>query len=427
MAPRSAPCRSSDRTKGAGKKPTYKTRSSKERATTVAASAVSSTCFAKVSLYANSRLPRDLPALRLYVPTFPLLCLAAQFSERAYERPRGAERETHFDADWRNGTKAMVIKSVPMDYMNTIVFAIRGTATFMDWVVNLNTAPASPRGFLDDPGNLCHAGFLSVARRMIRPVAARLRQLLEEEPGRASYSLLITGHSAGGAIASLLYSHLLSVSEGAESELNILAGCFRRIHCVTFGTPPVSLLPLTKPDRPELKKSLFLSFVNEGDPVVRADLAYVRSLLLLYASPSPPVVTRTTPVKRSGHEKSAKISGSRPDRGLYSQSVGQPPKRASGRSATAPIWKVPPCVLSNAGRIVVLRSGDAKAQCMGKKTVQERLNEGVVAQIATDEQLRTQVWGDPMCHLMKLYAGRIETLAVAAVTLLPIVGGIIAP
>ena len=58
---------------------------------------------------------------------------------------------------------------------------------------------------------------------MIKPVAARLRSLLEEDPSRASFSLLITGHSAGGAIASLLYAHLFA--EEVRSELNILAGC----------------------------------------------------------------------------------------------------------------------------------------------------------------------------------------------------------
>ncbi len=42
---------------------------------------------------------------------------------------------------------------------------------------------------------------------MVKPVAQRLRQLLEEDPSRASSSLLITGHSAGGAVASLLYMH----------------------------------------------------------------------------------------------------------------------------------------------------------------------------------------------------------------------------
>lgn len=137
----------------------------------------------------------------------------------------------------------MVIKSVPIDDMNIVIFAIRGSQTFMDWAVNLNSTPVSPLDFLvrlrlfhiegrrngaltsekDDPGNLCHSGFLSVARKMIKPVATRLRSLLEEDPSRASFSLLITGHSAGGAIASLLYAHLCA--EEVRSELNILAGC----------------------------------------------------------------------------------------------------------------------------------------------------------------------------------------------------------
>jgi hypothetical protein len=83
-----------------------------------------------------------------YVPTFPLLCLAAQYSERVYSKPSGQEKETLIDSDWRKGTKAMFIKSVPMDDMNTIVFAIRGTQTFMDWAVNLNSAPVAPEAFL---------------------------------------------------------------------------------------------------------------------------------------------------------------------------------------------------------------------------------------------------------------------------------------
>lgn len=75
----------------------------------------------------------------------------------------------------------------------------------------------------DDPGNLCHSGFLSVARKMVGPVYTRLRSLLEEDPSRSSYSLIITGHSAGGAIATLLYAHMLA--EDGGSELGILAGC----------------------------------------------------------------------------------------------------------------------------------------------------------------------------------------------------------
>lgn len=120
----------------------------KGQTTGVAASVISGNYFAKVELYANSRLPMNLPPLKLYIPTWPLLCLAAQYSEKVYEKARGKERDVQIEGDHRNGGKTMVIKSVPMDHMNTIVFAIRGTSTFMDWAVNLNTEPVSPIGFL---------------------------------------------------------------------------------------------------------------------------------------------------------------------------------------------------------------------------------------------------------------------------------------
>ena len=42
----------------------------------------------------------------------------------------------------------MVIKSMPIDDMNCVVFAIRGSQTFMDWAVNLNSSPVSPNDFL---------------------------------------------------------------------------------------------------------------------------------------------------------------------------------------------------------------------------------------------------------------------------------------
>ena len=89
-----------------------------------------------------------------YLPSYPLICLAAQYSQRVYTKPTGKEREAHVDADWRVGTKAMVIKSIPIDDMNTVVFAIRGSQTFMDWAVNLRSAPAPPTGFLVCPSAL---------------------------------------------------------------------------------------------------------------------------------------------------------------------------------------------------------------------------------------------------------------------------------
>ncbi|KAI3325118.1 alpha/beta-hydrolase [Xylariaceae sp. AK1471] len=404
----------------------------KNQISAVATSPIIGGYFAKVDLYTNSKLPLNLPSFQVHVPTYPLLCLAARYAERVYEKPQGAERDAHVQADWKTGTKAMYIKSVPMDHMGTIVFAIRGTASFMDWAVNLNTAPTAPTGFLDDVRNFCHAGFLSVARKMIAPVASRLRQLLEEDPGRCASSLLITGHSAGGAIASLLYMHMLATSNAASSELNLLTGCFKRIHCITFGSPPVSLFPLQTPHRHELRKSLFYSFINEGDPVTRADKAYVKSLLELFAAPAPTTVKNKDSTKLLTPPANTPPKPSKPQGKKSKSSLASKASKVSMKSNQSllsisstktnkskppgPVWRVPPSTLSNAGRIVVLRSGNPHAKFKRTKTVEERLNEGVIAQVASDEKLRSVIWGDPVCHVMKLYAARIEVLAVAAVT-----------
>jgi len=252
---------------------------------------------------------------------------------------------------------------------------------------------------------------------MVKPVAARLRHLLEEDPSRTKYSLLITGHSAGGAVAALLYSHMLSISPEAESELNILTGCFKRIHCISFGAPPVSLLPLTKPQNPLLRKSLFLSFVNEGDPVARADKAYVKSLLDLYSSPAPAQSCLESVTPQRPRPLLANHGGKSSSSLTINKIWPTPTKsKATPLPGMPPIWSVPEATLSNAGRLVLLRSVELyESQPNRKKHVQERMNEGVSAQIVTDDLLRGVIWGDPVCHMMRLYARRIEILATNAV------------
>jgi len=254
---------------------------------------------------------------------------------------------------------------------------------------------------------------------MILPVAARLRNLLQEDPGRSKCSLLITGHSAGGAVAALLYSHMLSTSSNAQSELNILTGCFKRIHCVTFGAPPVSLLPLTKPINPTLRKSIFLSFVNEGDPIPRADKDYVRSLLDLYATPEPgnPCVVAETLTSQKLQPLVTSF-GAKASSSLTINKIRPNPKKSQSYPPLSqlPLWPVPEATLSNAGRLVLLRSVKIYEKRLGKKNpVQERMDEGVIAQMISDDLLRGVIWGDPVCHMMRLYARRIEVLATNAV------------
>jgi hypothetical protein len=216
---------------------------------------------------------------------------------------------------------------------------------------------------------------------MIKPVAARLRTLLAENPGRSACSLLITGHSAGGAVAQLLYAHMLS--KNGESELSYLTGFFKRVHCVTFGTPPVSLLPLTTPRSIQNRKSLFFSFVNEGDPVARADPAIVRSLLKLYASPSPSFEPNARPAFKWNN----------------------PSTWAAEAYNLGPVWTIPHAILSMGGRVIVLRP---KYDGAGLDDIE--------AVTATDEMLRDAVFGDPACHTMAMYSKRVEILATRAVT-----------
>ena len=363
--------------------------------------------FSKVWLYSNSRLPPYLPPCKFYLPTFPLLCVAARQSLGAYNKPRGKEREDHIAASILQGTKAMTLKSLPLDDMNTIVFAIRGSDSFLDWAVNFRPAPTPPRGFLDDEGNLCHAGFLSVARAMVKPVADRLRTLLREDPSRGAASLIITGHSAGGAVAQLLYAHMLSTSGGAASELAHLAGFFKRVHCVTFGAPPVSLLPLATPHARRHRKSLFLAFVNEGDPVARADKAVLRSLFVLLATPAPkpanvlrrerkPPAATDQQDQRAGWKKAGRRA-SAPVQPAAQLLLADP--------ARSPLWEVPAAILSAGGRVVLLR------ERLGARDAED-----VEACQVSDGELKKTVFGDPMCHTMALYARRIEILATRAAT-----------
>lgn len=278
----------------------------------------------------------------------------------------------------------------------------------MDWAVNYKSAPSSPEGFLDDEGNLCHSGFLYVARKMVAPVAQRLRTLLEENPSRSHCSLLITGHSAGGAVAALLYSHMMS--SNVHSELSHLTSFFKRVHCITFGAPPVSLLPLQRPNEKRHRKSLFYSFINEGDPVPRADKQVVRSLLKLYAKPVPSSICSSTfaslsKLNLSSNQSNSTLqtTSSRPSK---TSKFSKFSHNTSSTTSPPPIWNLPATTLSTAGRLIVIRDKPGRSYFQGD----------VEAVTVDDQLLRTVVYGDPLKHMMSLYQKRIEQLATKAVT-----------
>ncbi|KAK0702797.1 Alpha/Beta hydrolase protein [Lasiosphaeris hirsuta] len=178
---------------------------------------------------------------------------------------------------------------------NVIVVAIRGSVTTHDWMVNLNDGAEWPveDTFLgtDTEGGFynAHAGFLTCAKAMNVTVVDQIYGQLcasKHTAGAGSKpTLLFTGHSAGGAVAAMLYAHFLKcdpVSDDREKSL-VLKSAFSSVHCITFGAPPIT----TKPVVPFQGGSIFLSIVNNGDPVPRADNAYIHSLLRLFSGPIP--------------------------------------------------------------------------------------------------------------------------------------------
>ena len=335
----------------------------------------------KAALFKNSRLPPQLPSFNTSLPMWSMVCRAAQASQDCYDSQTLTRRGTYTPADSSKDIKAMIIDDQFIDDSRFVIVSIRGTQfrSLADWAVNKASNPAKPIGFLDDEENACHEGFLQVTKAMVTHVAAQLQQhpASSERP-----SLLFTGHSAGGAVAAMLYSHMLSTS--LNSDLTALAGQFPSINCVTFGAPPLSLTPLPERDH---GSGVFLSFANEGDPILRlSNAAYVKSLAKLMttsnATPAPPVKV----VRRS--RGSAVVQR-------------QLPAAAPTPWEELPLWPTPPPPLTNGGNVVLLR---------------DNKNGSAAASRVTSEDLREVIFGDLAQHTIEMYIRRVKEVALAAMT-----------
>jgi hypothetical protein len=347
-----------------------------------AASRERSTLAKKAALFKNSRLPPELPPFNTSLPAWSMICRAAQASCECYDSESSTRRGTYTPADTSKDIKAMIVDDQLVDHSRLVIVAIRGTQfqCLADWSVNKAANPVKPVGFLDNEENACHAGFLQVTKAMTSQVAAQLDQLPEssERP-----SLLFTGHSAGGAVAAMLYSHMLSQS--VESVLTKLASQFPSINCVTFGAPPLSLTPL--PNQPH-GNGVFLAFANEGDPVLRlSNAAYVKSLVKLMTASPPSSVASAPPVKI--------VRGSRGTR-VIRQAVPTAPLTPW---AELPLWPTPPAPLTNAGDVILLRDNEVGSAVASRVMV---------------EEMKDVIFGDLAQHTTGMYMRRVKEVAFAA-------------
>ncbi|KAI9298901.1 alpha/beta-hydrolase, partial [Neoconidiobolus thromboides FSU 785] len=141
-----------------------------------------------------------------------------------------------------------------------IIITFRGTveSSFTNWLTNIDVISlVKPTGLsanIDRPGVLVHPGFNKAKERMAKFYNPTVKEMYD----KYKYDIIVTGHSLGGAIASLVAADLLN-SGIPKDKINLITYCQPRvgnkkfaewmntnIHSstrVTHEGDPVSLLP----------------------------------------------------------------------------------------------------------------------------------------------------------------------------------------
>ncbi|KAM7183570.1 Alpha/Beta hydrolase fold [Naviculisporaceae sp. PSN 640] len=160
----------------------------------------------------------------------------------------------------------------------TLVVSVRGSTTIADHMVNLNGKPKDAGELFRVKGKnvTAHAGFVSCARAMLPAITDDIIQQLSADNNISN--VVFTGHSAGGAVASLVFLHF-AFHENLPGRLETT-----KLSLITFGSAPTTSSSITGLCKLRPNVNLTLSIVNEYDMISRADGPYLRSLVNLYRS-----------------------------------------------------------------------------------------------------------------------------------------------
>lgn len=147
---------------------------------------------------------------------------------------------------------------------DVIVIAFRGSVTFTNWVENLKfNKEASPWPDSSNPGARVHSGFLDSYADIASSIRAVIVMLLRRYP---EARVLVTGHSLGGAVATL-----------CAADLKYHLGQASKVELVTFHSPRVgneafasfiNFIFKTSETNPEGGTYFTRRFTNKDDPMV---------------------------------------------------------------------------------------------------------------------------------------------------------------
>ncbi|SPQ20772.1 49df7fc9-f316-4213-be5e-f303876c423e [Thermothielavioides terrestris] len=193
------------------------------------------------------------------------------------------------------------------EFLPALVIAVRGSASKVDHMVNANSRARTAFEY-DGRSIDAHSGFMNSAEALEDVFAERIRLYVQRR--RSNAHIIFTGHSAGGAVATLLFLRRLLGSGSAPDA---------RLSCITFGAPPVVSQALNFEElAPRRPLGLCLNIINEFDVVSRADRPYILSLVnmmrSLYGQPAIPddvdITRDADDSPRSGAANAQQTSGS---------------------------------------------------------------------------------------------------------------------
>ncbi|KAK1634194.1 Alpha/Beta hydrolase protein [Colletotrichum phormii] len=190
-----------------------------------------------------------------------------------------------------SGKAAALFEIVPTNQSSRrkiLVVAVRGSAGTVDWLVNLNTELADCLDLLKLPKShnkplpKVHRGFAQCARTIAPGLLAQIKTVLNEDQEQdQEIEIVFTGHSAGGAVACLLFGHFLT------AQVLDVPSAKPKLSCISFGCPPLfdadidSLLIEHFPSS-SFREGIMLAFLNDGDPIPRMDSAYATELARIW-------------------------------------------------------------------------------------------------------------------------------------------------
>lgn len=156
------------------------------------------------------------------------------------------ERGVLWEFDDRIGDERELVYAITLNHFQkrvTIVF--RGSVSIQDWIANLTTHPKrlgvptclqdvdlDIDGDGDEDPIALHKGFCDYLEQSYDHILDNLREIYEKYP---TYKLFITGHSLGGALATILSYRLAAASKGEDEAVEVPLP----IVCISFAAPLV--------------------------------------------------------------------------------------------------------------------------------------------------------------------------------------------